>query len=248
MCNTACSWVSEIITQNVDRLHHKAGSHKVIELHGTTHEVICLQCRRLTPREEMQRWLEDLNPYAAEAIEDLSSVNEEVEEKIRLLRAGTNEPLERNLRERLLGAGRMTPDGDVELPSHRPQQNPDGDVELAHRGFQEEFRVPSCPSCGDGILKPNVVFFGDALPEDRARQAKLVAESAPGILVVGSSLAVWSAFRLVKAAKDNKKPVAVINVGPTRADNIVDLKVEALAGEALSRLAADTTMLIPPTL
>lgn len=65
------------------------------------------------------------------------------------------------------------------------------------------------------------------------------------VLVVGSSLMVWSAFRLIKAAKEGGARLAIVNVGPTRADDLADLKVEALAGEVMMRLAAHPRLLLP---
>ncbi len=76
---------------------------------------------------------------------------------------------------------------------------------------------------------------------DRALQA---VEEADAVLVVGSSLMVYSAFRLAKAAKAHGAPLAILSVGPTRADDMVDLKIETLAGEALSRMAAHPALLL----
>lgn len=233
-------------------MHQKAGSLKVTELHGTTHEVICLQCSSKIDRDKVQGWLEELNPVAAEAARQLAAATQidENEEKVRLLRAGTNVPIDPSLREQKFEEhvskykSMLAPDGEL---ASEPRQNPDGDVELENPDLRDEFKVPPCPKCGTGILKPDVVFFGDSLPADRTKYSIETAKNAPGVLVVGSSLAVWSAFRLVKAAKENNRPVAVINVGPTRADDIVDLKIEALAGEVLSRLSTHPSMLLPPT-
>jgi len=131
------------------------------------------------------------------------------------------------------------PDGDVELP----RQRPDGDAEVTIP--TASFQVPPCPSCG-GILKPDVVFFGDSLPPERAQRSLELARQAPAVLVVGSSLAVWSAFRLVKTAKEKGATVAIVNVGPTRGDELADLAVSALAGETMIQLAAHPTLLINP--
>lgn len=215
------SLAGDVLTQNVDRLHQKAGSPSVLELHGTTHEVICMNCKGITPRDEVQRWLARLNPEAAEAAAALAHIGTETEEDAdeleRMLRAGTALPVPRNLRE--AAAGVMRPDGDMEMA-------------------QMEFNVPPCPSCG-GILKPDVVFFGDSLPKERSQRALELAEKASGVLVVGSSLAVWSAFRLIKAAKSEGRKgatVAIVNVGPTRADELADLKFEVRAGDAMMGL------------
>jgi NAD-dependent deacetylase sirtuin 4 len=84
------------------------------------------------------------------------------------------------------------------------------------------------------------VFFGDSLPNIRAEQSLNLAGNASKVLVVGSSLAVWSAFRLVRAAKDRSgggAQVAIVNVGPTRADDLADLKLELRAGDAMAGVA-----------
>lgn len=120
-------------------------------------------------------------------------------------------------------------------------QRPDGDVEIT----EEAFVVPPCTACG-GFLKPDVVFFGDSLPPHRAQKAEELASQAKLVLVVGSSLAVWSAYRLVKAAKENGAQLAVVNVGPTRAEDFTDLKLAALASEVVMRAATHPTLLVPP--
>ena len=104
-----------------------------------------------------------------------------------------------------------------------PITRPDGDVELADAGHN--FKVPQCSSCGGDRLKPDVVFFGDSVPKDRVDRALSAAQSADLVLVIGSSLMVWSAFRLVKAAKEAGAKLAIVNVGLTRADDMADLKV-----------------------
>jgi hypothetical protein len=123
-----------------------------------------------------------------------------------------------------------------------PVRRPDGDVELRDAG--SSFIVPPCSSCG-GILKPDVVFFGDTVPKARVLQATQLCESADTLLVVGSSLMVFSAYRLARAAKDAGAKLVSINVGPTRADNITDFKLELLAGEVLMALASHPSMLLP---
>ncbi|BDA47732.1 NAD-dependent protein deacetylase [Coccomyxa sp. Obi] len=226
-------WLSHLITQNVDRLHHKAGSTDVIELHGTTHRVVCMQCEDLTERQPFQEQLAALNPEAAAAVAKMARAGPDAEAaRQRALCVGAGERDDRG------GAFVRRPDGDVEIPVRRP----DGDVELRDAGTN--FVVPPCPRCG-GILKPYVVFFGDGVPPDRSSRALELAEGCDGLLVVGSSLMVYSAFRLAKAAKASGGALAVLTAGPTRADAVADLKIEALAGEALSRMAAHPSLLIP---
>lgn len=105
-------------------------------------------------------------------------------------------------------------------------------------GDAEDVQVPVCPECG-GLLKPTVVFFGEPVPAEVAQHALEVVSQADALLVVGSSLTVWSGYRLVRAARDLGNPVYIINIGPTRADAEVTLKIEAPAGAALSALAVD---------
>lgn len=223
----AAGWVGPIITQNVDRLHHQAGSREVIELHGTTHRVVCMGCGEITERQPLQDQMADLNPHMAAYVKSLPED------------AARSGQLDRDMPES--GARTRRPDGDVELPDGLPRR-PDGDVELSHG--MRDFRVPPCASCG-GFLKPNVVFFGDGLPRDRAKQALDIAAKTDCLLVVGSSLMVFSAFRLAKAAKDRGAAVVLLSVGANRADDLADLKVEALAGEALSRIAAHGSLQVP---
>ncbi|MGE5625283.1 MAG: NAD-dependent protein deacetylase [Bacillota bacterium] len=113
---------------------------------------------------------------------------------------------------------------------------PDGDADLENRDFSQ-FDVPPCRRCG-GIMKPAVVFFGDAIPPEQTRAALDAVGSADALLVAGSSLMVWSGYRLVRAAAEAGKPVAAVNLGITRADALLDLKLEAPCGEALSEMAA----------
>jgi NAD-dependent SIR2 family protein deacetylase len=108
---------------------------------------------------------------------------------------------------------------------------PDGDAELSTTLFTG-FRVPSCDAC-HGILKPAVVFFGESVPADTVQFAMDRVTEADALLVVGSSLTVWSGYRFVRAAHAAAQPVAILNIGPTRADPLATLKCEARAGEAL---------------
>lgn len=111
---------------------------------------------------------------------------------------------------------------------------PDGDADLDGKDFTS-FQVPACEVCG-GIQKPAVVFFGDAIPAERSRAALAEAEAADALLVVGSSLIVWSGFRLARAVAERGRPVAALNLGATRADSLLDLKVTASCGATLVEL------------
>lgn len=101
---------------------------------------------------------------------------------------------------------------------------PDGDADL-DVDFSE-FRVADCPCCG-GILKPDVVFFGDYVPRERVYSALDTLEASDGLLVIGSSLMVYSGFRFCRYAKEWGKPMATLNLGRTRADSLVDLKLNS---------------------
>ncbi len=110
---------------------------------------------------------------------------------------------------------------------------PDGDADLTGLQF-DEFVVPACSRC-DGILKPDVVFFGESVPRPRVDAAMLQLEQAEAVLVVGSSLMVYSGYRFVHAAAQAAKPVAAVNLGRTRADELLTLKVSEPCALALAR-------------
>lgn len=111
---------------------------------------------------------------------------------------------------------------------------PDGDADLESQDFSR-FDVPACIQCG-GLLKPAVVFFGDSIPAEWTRAALQEAEAADALLVVGSSLMVWSGFRLVRAVTERRRPVAALNLGTTRADGLVEFKIEAPCGTTLAQV------------
>jgi NAD-dependent SIR2 family protein deacetylase len=111
---------------------------------------------------------------------------------------------------------------------------PDGDADLDDVDFST-FAVPACPHCR-GVLKPDVVFFGENVPRPRVETAMACLEESDAMLIVGSSLMVYSGFRFVDAAARAGKPIAAVNLGRTRADNLLTLKVEARCDEALGFL------------
>lgn len=121
-------------------------------------------------------------------------------------------------------------------------QNPidlraDGDAEV--QGNYEDLEIPACSKCG-GFLKPNVVFFGDSVPSHRVATVRAAVDACDGLLVVGSSLAVHSAYRHVREASKQGIPIAILNVGETRAEKegLDVLKVEAPAGRTLAAVAS----------
>lgn len=115
------------------------------------------------------------------------------------------------------------------------QLAPDGDTELAPE-LARSFRVASCLRCG-GVLKPDVVFFGENVPPSTLHCAWEVFEDADVLLVAGSSLAVYSSYRFVERAKREGKPVAIVNIGTTRGDDLAQVKVQGRTGEVLPALA-----------
>ena len=111
---------------------------------------------------------------------------------------------------------------------------PDGDAEVEAAAYAE-FLVPACLCCG-GTLKPDVVFFGENVPRQRVHAAMTALEAADLMLVLGSSLMVWSGYRFVRAATGWSIPVAAVNLGRTRADAELSLKIAAPCGEVLDSL------------
>ena len=111
---------------------------------------------------------------------------------------------------------------------------PDGDAELDQIDFSG-FAVPHCEACG-GVMKPDVVFFGESVPKPQVTQAMDALEQADAMLVVGSSLMVYSGFRFARAAAQRGIPIAAVNLGRTRADDLLTLKVEDRCEAALSFL------------
>jgi NAD-dependent SIR2 family protein deacetylase len=111
---------------------------------------------------------------------------------------------------------------------------PDGDADLENADFSS-FAVPPCRACG-GVLKPDVVFFGENVPRERVDAAARHLMQADAMLIVGSSLMVYSGFRLVEMAALAGKPIAAVNLGRTRADRILALKVEESCETALAFL------------
>ncbi len=176
--------LSGLITQNVDRLHHKAGSKRVVELHGALAEVVCLSCGALEDRDALQSRLLANNPGFANGLSQI------------------------------------------------PELAPDGDAEVERYAG---FRVPTCLQCA-GALKPRVVFFGESVPQDVVASAFQILAEAEVLLVVGSSLAVYSGYRFVRQAAKEEKPVALVNLGSSRADPSAVVRIAGPCGSVLPRL------------
>ncbi|KAK7538705.1 DHS-like NAD/FAD-binding domain-containing protein [Phyllosticta citribraziliensis] len=198
-----------VITQNVDSFHKILNdpiSLPTLELHGYLRATVCLTCRQEYDRQAFQERLCELNPAWHDFLNEC-------------LRSGaldTENPIER--RQRGL---RTNPDGDVDLPG----------VDYA------SFNYPACPRClgkdarvdvdqdgavlstnKAGVLKPAVVMFGESIPPEVKTRAEEFVDSADKMLVIGSSLATYSAWRLVKKAHDQKKPVGILNMGGVRGE------------------------------
>jgi NAD-dependent SIR2 family protein deacetylase len=114
---------------------------------------------------------------------------------------------------------------------------PDGDADLDGAGYAE-FRVPDCRDCS-GILKPDVVFFGESVPRGRVERAMAKLEEADVLLILGSSLMVWSGYRFARAASERGLPIAAINLGRTRADEMMVVKVSEPCGDVLSSIVGE---------
>jgi NAD-dependent SIR2 family protein deacetylase len=174
-----------VITQNVDRLHHLAGSRRVIDLHGTYADVVCLACGLRVSRADLARRLEALNPGFVESW----SV------------------------------------ADVEIA-------PDADAVISSTSG---FVVADCAACG-GLLKPDIVYFGENVPKERVARAYAMVDEADALLVAGSSLTVMSGLRFVRHAAKAGMPVVVVNRGATRGDPLASLRIDAGTSQTLTAL------------
>lgn len=184
--------VGQLVTQNVDRLHQRAGARAVIDLHGRLDTVTCLNCQVETTRNAAQRRLELQNPRFAHP------------------------------------GAEMAPDGDAHVE----------DKLLA------EFVVPECEACG-GLLKPSVVFFGESVPRARVDSAMQALFEADAMLVVGSSLMIYSGYRFCRAAVEQHIPIAAVNLGQTRADHQLSVKVQDNCAKVLPELVARLARFLP---
>lgn len=187
----AAGVVSGLITQNVDLLHTKAGSERVVNLHGTYAQVVCLNCGLTMSREALADELEALNPGFAEHAEQVGGIA-------------------------------VAPDADAVVAD------------------TSSFRYLDCPRCG-GMLKPDIVYFGESVPKERVQQAFSLVDEADALLVAGSSLTVFSGYRFVRHAAAAGKPIAIVNRGPTRGDALATVKLEAGCSELLTLLAGELT-------
>lgn len=118
--------------------------------------------------------------------------------------------------------------------AHSTTFNPDGDAELSETEVHS-FNEVSCELC-EGIIKPDVVYFGENVPSARVEQSYDMVNSAKCLLVLGSTLTVFSGRRFALHAQKNSIPIAIINDGPTRADDIAQVKLESSLGSTLTSI------------
>jgi len=206
-------YISSVITQNVDSFHSKAHPHiPVIELHGYLRSLVCATCHRQLSREYFQDSLRSLNPVWA------------------------------GILDRILKSGALDTDSPEEQRRRGLRVNPDGDVDLPNAPYST-FRYPPCPRCLEkppllldgtkarveadsdgawspasnaGVLKPAVVMFGESVDVQVRRAAEEAIDDAGRLLVIGSSLATFSAWRLVERALERGMAIGILNVGGVR--------------------------------
>jgi NAD-dependent SIR2 family protein deacetylase len=185
--------LSGVITQNVDMLHTKAATRRVLELHGCYGRVRCLHCDWRISRHRLAHELEALNVDFAARV------------------AGR-------------GAIEVAPDADATVQD------------------TSDFTMIDCPQCA-GIIKPDIVYFGESVPKETVQQAFSMVDDADALLVVGSSLTVMSGLRFARHAHRTGKTLVIVNRGATRADDIADLTIDHLASVVLPALTgADVTI------
>lgn len=205
--------LTSCITQNVDSFHPTSHpAMPTVELHGFLRALVCLSCGTLHPRKEFQASLSALNPTWRKFLEDLLATGA----------LSTEDPKQREK----LGY-RTNPDGDADVPG----------------APYTTFRYPPCPKCAEepptlkdgtkgeviidddgawnerstaGILKPNVIMFGESIPSEVKLAAEDAINQADRLLIVGTSLATYSAWRLAKQAYDRSMPIGVLNLGGVR--------------------------------
>ena len=120
------------------------------------------------------------------------------------------------------------------IPAGAAELRPDGDADIED---PDDFVVPACDVCG-GVLKPDVVFFGESVPRRRVEASYRLVDEADALLVAGSSLTVMSGLRFARHVARHGKPLVVVNHGPTRADDLADVKVDAGTTPTLAALAS----------
>lgn len=204
-----------MITQNVDSFHRQAHPElETLELHGFLRSNVCLTCQKESSRAEFQKQLSYLNPTWAHFLAEA------------------------------LANGALNTENPEERRQKGLKTNPDGDVDLPDAPYTT-FRYPACPTClanppllGDGgrarvevdadgawlptssagVLKPAVVMFGESISSSVKTAAERAIDSSSRLLVLGSSLATYSAWRLVKRAQENGMPIGILSLGGARGE------------------------------
>jgi NAD-dependent SIR2 family protein deacetylase len=236
-------FVSSVITQNVDSFHPRAHPEiPTLELHGYLRSTVCTSCRNEFPREGFQAELARLNPVW----------NAFLQEAIATGALQTEDPLEKRAR-----GIRMDPDGDVELPEapyttfrypacstclSSPPPLADGTratVEVDNDGAWS-------PTSNAGILKPAVVMFGESIAGKVKQTAEEAIDGAGRLLVLATSMATYSAWRLAKRAKERGMPIGIVNIGGVRGEDIffADLDPGQTGGQGV-RVEMSTDSLLP---
>ena len=208
--------LGRVITQNVDSFHSVAHPDlPTLELHGYLRSLVCIHCRNELSRKSFQTSLAALNPTWAAFLDEM------------------------------LAAGALDSENPEERKAKGLKSNPDGDVDVPGAPYTT-FRYPACPTCLEqppilddgsravvevdadgawstassaGVLKPAVIMFGESIPTPVKDAVESAIDDAPRILVVGSSLATYSAWRLVKRAKEQGKPIGILNLGGARGED-----------------------------
>ncbi|KAF2823575.1 DHS-like NAD/FAD-binding domain-containing protein, partial [Ophiobolus disseminans] len=235
--------VGSVITQNVDSFHPT--SHPALpttELHGYLRALVCLTCRSEYPRRAFQAQLARLNPTWAAFLDEM------------------------------LASGALDTENPAERRKKGLKANPDGDVDVPDAPYTT-FRYPACPVCLEkgarkldggevrvrtdrdgawdpssegGVLKPAVIMFGESIPAATKVAAEEAVDEAGRVLVIGSSLATYSAWRLVKRAKERQMPIGILNMGGARGEESFYSDVrEGNTGRDAVRVSDNAEVVLP---
>ncbi|QYT04374.1 Deacetylase sirtuin-type domain-containing protein [Trichoderma simmonsii] len=235
--------ISAVITQNVDSFHPIAHPQiPSLELHGYLRSTKCTTCHTEYSREEFQHHLARLNPRWAALLEEALASGA----------LDTEDPEEKKFR-----GLKVNPDGDVDFPDapyttfrYPPCPRCLADPPIKAEGYRHTVRADSdgafiLPSSA-GVLKPNVVMFGENIPTHVRTAAEDAVDNAGKLLVLGTSLATYSAWRLAKRAKERGMPIAIVNMGGVRGEDQFFEDVDPKqAGERAVRVEVSTDDLLP---
>lgn len=235
--------VRGVITQNVDSFHPNAHPRiPSLELHGYLRSTVCTSCRTEFPRHVFQQELSRLNPrWAALLKEAIASGALDTE----------------STEERRFKGLKANPDGDVDLPEapyttfryppcpkclSDPPHDADGQRHVVQVDSDGAWAMPSTA----GILKPAVVMFGESIATHVKTAAEDAIDNSGRLLVLGTSLATYSAWRLAKRAKDRGMPIAIVNMGGVRGEDSFFADVDPQQrGEGAVRVELSTDVLLP---